>query len=101
MGCDCAPCSGTEGVLVDVCMGWRGSEEHGAACVEFLLEDALLVALDGGIETLPEELPECRLLTCFLPELVLWSRSGPASEGLTARNDEASPPPFRTSTMAK
>lgn len=86
---------------MDVCMGWRGSEEHGAACVEFLLEDALLVALDGGIETLPGEVPACRELTCFLPAWVLWSRSGPASEGLTARIDEASPPPFRTSTMVK
>jgi hypothetical protein len=66
MGCDCEDGSDPGGVLVDVC-GGGGRASDATACVEFLLDDALLGALDGGAETSPDGCLEDRALTCLLP----------------------------------
>lgn len=65
------------------------------ACVEFLLEEALLEVLDGVV--FAERMAGFPAWDCA------FSSSRAASElgWLTALNDEVSPPPLRASTIVK
>jgi hypothetical protein len=66
-----------------------------ATWVEFLLEEALLCGLEGVVSS--GATLGLRSLACAPSS----PRAGSESERLADFKDEASPPPFRTSTMTK